>query len=186
MGRRHGKFAHYGKRSRARWVERKEGRGHQAKGDEWKRKRGLKWLQLRGFSSRPGSRKEFMKGKSFPSTARSPCGGALEVSLMLRYFTRKLFKSNILPAVIKYKLHRGMARALKYSPSARVRVTDISWTKLDNKSPFAEMKSFDSFANKTKASPLRQYFYSGENLQKKKKKILSTLFLRHLRWRDLR
>lgn len=25
---------------------------------------------------------------------------------MLRYFTRKLFKSNILPAVIKYKLHR--------------------------------------------------------------------------------
>lgn len=50
------------------WVERKE--GGWAKGDEWKRKRGLKWLQLRGFSSRPGSRKEFMKGKSFPSTAR--------------------------------------------------------------------------------------------------------------------
>jgi len=37
---------------------------------------------------------------------------------MLRYFTRKLFKSNILPAVIKYKLHRGETRALKYSPSA--------------------------------------------------------------------
>lgn len=109
-----------------------EGRkvGGRAKGDEWKRKRGLKWLQLRGFSSRPGSRKEFMKGKSFPSTARSlarsPCGGAPEVSLMLRYFTRKLFKSNILPAVIKYKLHRGEARALKYSQSARVRDTDVS------------------------------------------------------------
>lgn len=25
---------------------------------------------------------------------------------MLRYFTRKLFESNILPVVIKYKLHR--------------------------------------------------------------------------------
>lgn len=85
-------------------IERKKTSGEE-------RKRGLKWLQLRGFSSRPGSRKEFMKGKSFPSTARSPCGGAPEVSLMLRYFTRKLFKSNILPAVIKYKLHRGVARA---------------------------------------------------------------------------
>lgn len=162
---------------RDRERERKKGRGHQAKGDEWKRKRGLKWLQLRGFSSRPGSRKEFMKGKSFPSTVRSPCGEAPEVSLMLRYFTRKLFKSNILPAVIKYKLHRGVARALKYSPSVRVRVTDISRTKLDNKSPFAEMKSFDSFANGAKTSPLRQYFYSGIY---RKKKYLSILLFRHL------
>lgn len=182
MGRRHEKFAHYGKRWRVRWVERKVGRGYRAKGDEWKRKRGLKWLQLRGFSSRPGSRKEFMKGKSFPSTARSPCGGAPEVSLMLRYFTRKLFKSNILPAVIKYKLHHGVARALKYSPSARVRVTDISRTKLDNKSPFLRMKSFDSFANEAKASPSRQYFCSGKNFQKKKKKNLSRPYSsRHLR-----
>lgn len=159
------KFAYHRKRSRARWVKRKTGRRYQ--GDEWKRKRGLKWLQLRGFSSRPGSRKEFMKGKSFPSTVRSPCGGAPEVSLMLRYFTRKLFKSNILPAVIKYKLHRGVARALKYSPSARVRVTDISRTKLDNKSPFAGMKSFDSFVNEAKASLLRQYFYSEQIYRKK-------------------
>lgn len=107
-------------------VRKKGEKETRAKGDEWKRKRGLKWLQLRGFSSRPGSRKEFMKGKSFPSTAplRPPCDAAPEVSLMLRYFTRKLFKFNILPAVIKYKLHRGEARALKYSPSVGVHDTD--------------------------------------------------------------
>jgi len=69
-------------------VCRKKGGGGktQAKRNEWKRKRGLKWLQLRGFSSRPGSRKEFMKGKSFPSTARPPAlrrgaGGFLNVAI---------------------------------------------------------------------------------------------------------
>lgn len=77
---------------------------------------------------------------------------------MLRYFTRKLFKSNILPAVIKYKLHRGEARALKYSPSA---IPTFPAAELDNNSPAAEMKTFDSFASGAKASPSRQYFYSG-------------------------
>jgi len=62
-----------------------------------------------GFPGRPGSRKEFMKGKSFPPTDRARLAArcAVEVPLMLRYFTGKLFKSNILPAVIKYKLHRA-------------------------------------------------------------------------------
>jgi hypothetical protein len=61
------------------------------------------------FPGRPGSRKEFMKGKSFPPTDRARLAArcAVEVPLMLRYFTGKLFKSNILPAVIKYKLHRA-------------------------------------------------------------------------------
>lgn len=104
--------------------------------------------------------------------ARSPCGGAPEVSLMLRYFTRKLFKSNILPAVIKYKLHRGEARALKYSPSARA-IPTFPEGELDNNSPLAEMKTFDSFASGAKASPSRQYFYSRRNLQK----CSPTLFL---------
>lgn len=172
-------------RERGESKEKREG-GAKQRETSGREKEGSSGLQLRGFSSRPGSRKEFMKGKSFPSTVRSPRGGAPEVSLMLRYFTRKLFKSNILPAVIKYKLHRGVVRALKYSPSARVRVTDISRTKLDNKSPFAGMKSFDSFANGAKTSPLRQYFYSGIYRKKKNNNYRSYFSATSLAQRDLR
>lgn len=97
--------------SRVSWendVE-KRWRGWTGKETSGRGKRGLKWLQLRGFLVVQVAVKNSWKVNHFlrPSPVVLRRAGGPEVFLMLRYFTRKLFKSNILLAVIKYKLHRG-------------------------------------------------------------------------------
>lgn len=66
---------YHGTRSRARDGSKERQAGSmRARGMRVEEKKKAKVAATSGFSSRPGSRKEFMKGKSFPSTVRPPHG----------------------------------------------------------------------------------------------------------------